>query len=79
MFFVFDDTFFGSFQVHGPATFPVVLFAWKAVKDVSGVPVLQTADFIPIELDGLKDFRRTAFILKFLGLEHNKVELVYKA
>ena len=79
MFFVFVDTFLSSFQVHCPAAFPVMLFTWEAIKDVSGVPVPQTADFIPIEFDGLKDFGRTAFILKFLGLDHNKVEWVYKA
>jgi hypothetical protein len=79
MFFVLGNTFFGSLQVHGPASFPFMLFAWETIKDVSSVPVLQAANLIPIKFDGIKNFRGTAFILKFLGLEHNKVELVYKA
>lgn len=79
MFFVLGDALFCSLQIHCPASFPIVLFTRKTVKDVSGVSVLQTADIIPIELDGVKDFRGSAFVLKFLSLDHNKVEWIYKA
>lgn len=79
MFFVLGNTFFGSLQVHSPAFLPIMSFARETIKDVSSVPVLQAANLIPIKFDGIKNFRGTAFILKFLGLEHNKVELVYKA
>ena len=79
LFFVFDNAFFGCFQVHGPTSLPLMCFAGKAVKDVACISVLQTADFVPLKLDRFKDFRLGAFILKLLHDEESRVELTYKA
>jgi hypothetical protein len=79
VFFVLQNAFFGGFQVHSPASLPIMCLARELIKDVTRVSVLQAFDFVPFEFDGIQNFGRAAFILKFLSLEHNKVELVYKA
>ena len=79
VFFVLHDTFFSGFEVHGPAIFPFVSFARELVKNVTGVAVLQTTNFVPFEFDGFQDFRLGAFILKLLHDEESRVELTYKA
>lgn len=77
--FVFDHTFLGSFQVHGPTIFPVVGFARELIQDMTRVSVLQATDFMTFKRNGIQDFRLGAFILKLLHDEGSRVELTYKA
>lgn len=79
VFFVFQDTFFSSFEVHGPTTFPIMSFARELVENVTSVAVLQASDLVSLEFNGFQNLRLGAFILKLLHDEECRVELTYKA
>lgn len=70
MLLVFCDVIFSRLQVHTPAIFPVILLAWGAVQDVTGIAVLEAFDFITLKLDGLQDFGRLTAILNLFRFPH---------
>jgi hypothetical protein len=45
------DAMFGCLEVHCPAAFPVVGFAWVAIKYMTRVAVLEATDLISFEFD----------------------------
>lgn len=68
MLVVFGDAFFGCLQIHGPATFPIMSFAWEAVENMLGVPVFEALNLVALEFNGFEDFRGSASVIDFAEL-----------
>ena len=68
MLIVFTDPFFGGFEIHGPATFPVMGFTWEAVQNVFGITVFQALNLVTLKFDGFEDLRSGASVIDFAGL-----------